>query len=96
MQLKEKIAVMQAFADGKKIEIAHSNRSAAVWHASINPGWDWACYTYRIKVEPRKVFGREEIGSNELTDATLEEAVIDYVINTKGGKKITFIEVLEN
>jgi hypothetical protein len=50
--LQEKIAVMQAFADGKKIELCDSGVSN--WRESINanPSWNWYQYDYRVKHDP--------------------------------------------
>lgn len=46
--LQEKIAVMQAFADGKTVEGRYANGSNE-WGESINPVWDWSLYEYRVK-----------------------------------------------
>lgn len=53
MTIKEKIKVMQAFADGKEIEC--KNKVLANWDACISPVWDWRSYEYRIKSEPEYV-----------------------------------------
>lgn len=50
---KEKIEVMQAFLDGKKVEFKDvlDNR----WHIMLvlrEPAWDWESVDYRIKNEP--------------------------------------------
>lgn len=50
---KEKIAVMQAYEDGKKIEIC--GKTEKVWHNAISPDWNWAACDYRIKQEPEYV-----------------------------------------
>ena len=50
---KEKIEVMQAFADGKEIErkyVIDGN-----WEDCISPDWDWVRYTYRIKKGPEYI-----------------------------------------
>lgn len=51
---QEKIAVMQAFEDGKKIELRRSNWIE--WQpASIKglPAWNWEDYDYRIAPESK-------------------------------------------
>ena len=48
--IEEKIAVMQAYADGKKIEESYFGRS---WTETTNPAWQWVNYDYRIKPEPK-------------------------------------------
>lgn len=48
---QEKIAVMQAFADGKKVECKpHYARS---WHVNVEYNWDWEGCDYRIAPEPK-------------------------------------------
>jgi len=57
MTTREKIAVMQAFEDGKKIEIRviHSDN----WIFCECPGWNWEYFNYRVKPEPAKPKYRE-------------------------------------
>ncbi len=51
---KEKIAVMQAFEDGKNIEVKAISwtewQPVAIYGA---PSWDWNNYDYRIKPDPK-------------------------------------------
>lgn len=49
--LQEKIAVMQAHADGKKIEVTYDGEK---WVDSRSPAWNWARADYRVKEEPKK------------------------------------------
>jgi len=49
--LQEKIAVMQAFADGREIE---STRSGSAWGVNTSPVWNWLECEYRVKREPRE------------------------------------------
>lgn len=46
MNIAGKIAVMQAFADGKAIE--YRNEFSSIWHPSPTPLWDWSNRTYRV------------------------------------------------
>lgn len=46
-QTKEMIAVMQAFIDGKEIEVRHV--MGVVWHLCDEPDWDWGQYDYHIR-----------------------------------------------
>lgn len=43
---EEMIAVMQAYADGKKIEA--TAKSEAGWSISLDPSWNWYLYDYRV------------------------------------------------
>ena len=45
--IQEKIAVMQAFIEGKKIQLRHFNDSK--YYDCTKPGWNWDSYDYRIK-----------------------------------------------
>ena len=47
MDIHEKIAVMQAFADGKEIEFNWGGG----WQLCPKPAWDWSKLNYRIKPE---------------------------------------------
>lgn len=50
---KEKIEVMQAFEDGKKIEYYRYDSYDNAWFPTENPTWDWLNYDYRVKEEPK-------------------------------------------
>lgn len=52
--IQEKVAVMQAFVAGKKIQV-RVKRSASPWAEAVNPIWDWNFYEYRIAPEKQKV-----------------------------------------
>ena len=55
MNTKEKIAVMQAFVEGKEIQV--STRHSTEWkRLAWVPEWDWTGYNYRIKPEPKFVY----------------------------------------
>jgi len=60
MTTKEMIAVMQAYIDGKKIQIA--DKGCKDWENYIGePLWDWDTFDYRIKPEekPKKMTNRQ-------------------------------------
>lgn len=50
---EEKIAIMQAFVNGVKVQYLSINSNAS-WEPSLNPSWNWARYNYRIA--PEKVW----------------------------------------
>lgn len=52
MTTQEKIAVMQAHVDGKKVQFKLAKASA--WSDCTVPLWGWSEYDYRIKPEPRR------------------------------------------
>ena len=50
---KAKIEVMQAFEDGKDIEI-NNGPNSDYWSGISNPSWDWSNHIYRVKpVKPK-------------------------------------------
>lgn len=50
MTTKEKIEVMKAYAEGKKIQIRDRGlRVWTDWGLSLEPDWNWGSYDYRIK-----------------------------------------------
>lgn len=51
MEIKEQIAVMQAFAEGKEIESKYT--AANDWKPNSAPSWNWRDFDYRIKPEPK-------------------------------------------
>lgn len=56
--IAEKIAVMQAFEDGKTIEARSRRETEALWKRLNFPAWDWIGYDYRVAVtkpEPKHV-----------------------------------------
>lgn len=75
--IKEKIAVMQAYADGKKIEI-YSKRHK-IWKDIEDPNWDWMNSEYRIKEVPEY----RPYTFDELANAIAEKG--GYVIEKQSG-----------
>ena len=62
MTTKEKIAVMQAYEDGKKIQIYFKASGWTDWDVSWGPVWDWDKHDYRIKPEeeePKRMTKRQ-------------------------------------
>ncbi len=60
MTTKEKIAVMQAWLNGKSIQVK-SIASDEVWYDVENePSWDWLTREYRIKPEKTSIPATEE------------------------------------
>ena len=47
MDLKDKIKVMQHFAEGGKVEFKYTECS--LWEFAYSPIWDWCTYDYRIQ-----------------------------------------------
>lgn len=54
---KRKIEVMQAYADGKRIEMKFPSGSS--WEECDAPAWDWTALDYRIKPKPRVLWENE-------------------------------------
>ena len=54
MDTKEMIKVMQAFADGKKVESRRREFKGNTWQETHSPRWNWQDWEYRIVPEPKK------------------------------------------
>lgn len=56
MNTKDKIQIMQAWVDGKKIEMCNFNdrNNDNKWMDCNDPDWTWGVVDYRIKPEPRE------------------------------------------
>ena len=52
---KEMIAVMQAYEDGKEIELVPNCYTDKIWKDTSNPTWDWHQFDYRVKQAPEYV-----------------------------------------
>ena len=65
-QTKDAIKVMQAFVDGKTIQL----ESKGVWFdAPDRPSWNWASQNYRVKPEPVVVYINEYPGEERSFEA---------------------------
>jgi len=74
VDIKEQIAVMQGFADGKEVEF--KLKSSSCWNTSnrgpFTPVWNWHECEYRIKPEPPiqvEFWGIVSIKENKLIQA---------------------------
>lgn len=55
-RIENQIAVMLHFADGGKVQYRNSK---GAWEDIPNPYWNWSCWNYRIKPEPKTVWVNE-------------------------------------
>ncbi len=53
---QEKIAIMQAYVDGKTIQYDNNTGHMYGWTDLKTPNWNWDLCDYRIKPEPRKIY----------------------------------------
>ena len=88
--LQEKIAVMQAAAEGKAIEIWDERR---VWCNIVDPGWNWATCDYRVKPTPRKVYFITHHGIPDLSSASSAALTCDTRDIAAGYGVVEFVEV---
>jgi hypothetical protein len=55
--VKEQLAVMQAFVDGKKVQVRTKSPGNKWQELKVNcPSWQWDVVEYRIKPEPEVVY----------------------------------------
>ena len=52
-ELKEAAKVMEAYANGKKIQCNYNCQDNGGWVDTDNPSFNWDKYAYRIKPEPK-------------------------------------------
>lgn len=100
-QTENAIKVMQAFADGKIIEVRYAG-SGGKWNSIFDPAWNWRDKEYRIQpeVEPIDVFlRRSERFGPYLKDVEQKEYFQPQRITKEGiihrGNLITF-NILQN
>ena len=66
MNYDQMIAVLQAAKDGKALQMQAKERggTGGAWLDVANPLWNFACYNYRVKPEPRVFYAipREHTG----------------------------------
>jgi len=77
MDIKEQIKVMQAFADGRKIEIREGKRSD--WIPCHSPVWNWFQFDYRISPEPpikKLLWGLINKRTNEITFGSWQDSEV--------------------
>ena len=103
------IAVMQAYADGKKIEISDGH----CWKEVEGPSWNWGTFDYRIKPEPKyrpyknadeclgSVFlhggwVRDKYAIRSVSQITFKESqgIIADMVHIKGLKNQTYEEIV--
>ena len=67
-ELKEAAKVMEAYANGKKIQCNYNIQDNEGWVDTDNPSFNWDKYVYRIKPEPeyRPFKSQEECWSEML------------------------------
>lgn len=92
----EMIAVMQAFVDGKKIEVINPREQNSWRECTWEPSWDWARCNYRIKKEPAVFYSNEYAnGTWGGMWKTKEQALAAVQYNTIVRPCVKFIEVNE-
>lgn len=86
-EIKEAAKVMEAYADGKKVQKQDIN---GLWIDCDNPMFDWASFNYRIKPGPKyRPFKNQEECWNEMH----KHSNIGWIIN-KSTKSIYHINVI--
>jgi hypothetical protein len=91
---KAKIAVMQAYLDGKPIEYKSRHACDDPWELNDDPGWAFADVDYRV-APPRPrvrwhIFGRD----GEHLGTAAEEIDASSAASRFGGTYAKFVEVL--
>lgn len=101
-ELNRKIAVMEAYRDGREIQhkyIGQSVPAVDTWADSTPPHaapqWLWTMYDYRVKpIEPQKLVGLRYQGETVHSAwCDLHRAGVEFNGMLEGCEKVEFIEV---
>lgn len=87
MTTEEKMAVMQAFLDGKEIESRIPDNGDDSWEVNKHPGWTWGICEYRVKQLPEFKMDRDKYNriSKRLEDRyDLDELEVQQIIMEVG------------
>lgn len=88
-EIKEAVKVMEAYADGKKVQKQNIN---GLWIDCDNPKFDWASFNYRIKPEPKhRPFKTQEECWNEMH----KHPDFGWICRNEGGAYVAIQEVGE-
>ncbi|UCR75554.1 hypothetical protein PP742_gp70 [Alcaligenes phage vB_Af_QDWS595] len=94
MNTKEKIEVMQAFLNGKTIQIFTETVGWVDWHQGADPNWNWDLDKFRIKPKTRYLnvydYGTRTIKWKEGSRNSIEEGCIGYLEDKQDGSPIVF------
>ena len=85
---KEKIAIMQAYEDGKKIQGRDPETEDWFdWTGKNEPSWDWRSGDYRVKPEPCKLWVIDYPGNPNtvLCGWRTKQAAEDHLVLNLGG-----------
>jgi hypothetical protein len=95
MSIDEMVAVLQAFKDGKKIQVRAAGRPDSVWWTlkHTDPSWNFVANEYRVLPEPRTVWVNEYAGRLG-SSAHETKADADHVAFNVTHKAIQFVEVV--
>lgn len=92
---KAKIAVMQAFVDGRDIDYIRKNDESDSWDPCREPSWHWTQFDYRVAPpKPREVFVAFTALGHPVTVSKIASAAEDNAARI-GGTYAKFVEVLE-
>lgn len=91
--LQEKIAVMQAAAEGKAIQVKVRGLSCCGWSDTDCPGWDWYMCDYRVKKEKKTIEVRVNVYPScvSSTHHATKEAADDR--HARAGRRIACVKL---
>jgi len=85
---REKIEVMQAFADGKDIQMK-SNVPYSKWQIILSPNWNWFETKYRVKPEEENIDKDKKMNSDILNNLYMFE--YDHDWGQRGNRRNSII-----
>ena len=91
-EIKEAAKVMEAYANGKKIQCNYNCQDNEGWVDTDNPSFNWDKYVYRIKPEPKyRPFKSQE----ECWDEMLKHQPFGWLKSIKKQEKVHIGRVFE-
>lgn len=84
MNTEDKIEIMQAFVDGKPIEVRFTSHIGD-WYTCVDPTWDWLNCEYRLKPDPldsyiKDIKGICRIEGSEEVDSELRCVLNNFLL----------------
>lgn len=94
MNLKDKIAVMQAFERGEKVE-CRSALHYGKWGHSKDPQWNWRDFEYRIAPKSRYLnvyvgFASAWHLTKESRESAMKDGIVGYLEDKQDGSPYIF------
>ena len=98
MNYDQMIAVLQAAKDGKALQMQAKKRggTGGAWLDVANPLWNFACYNYRVKPEPRVFYAILKEHGSQRCFAYRDRELAEKLACSPNQKVVKLVEVLDD